>query len=47
MFNILVVEDNIDMQELLCTVLSDSGFRCFCAGQEFPAKRELSLVLLF
>lgn len=27
MFNILVVEDNADMRELFCTVLSDSGYR--------------------
>ena len=27
MFNILVVEDNPDMRELFCTVLSDSGYR--------------------
>ena len=37
MFNILVVEDNIDMQELLCTVLSDSGFHCFSAGDGMEA----------
>lgn len=28
MFNILVVEDNTDMRELFCTVLSDSGYHC-------------------
>lgn len=28
MFHILVVEDNADMRELFCTVLSDSGYRC-------------------
>lgn len=27
MFTILVVEDNADMRELFCTVLSDSGYR--------------------
>ena len=37
MFNILVVEDNIDMQELLCTVLNDSGFHCFSAGDGMEA----------
>lgn len=37
MFNILVVEDNTDMQELLCTVLSDSGFRCFSASDGMEA----------
>lgn len=36
MFTILVVEDNADMRELLCTVLSDSGYRCLsaCDGLE-------------
>ena len=28
MFNILIVEDNADMRELFCTVLSDSGYHC-------------------
>lgn len=37
MFNILVVEDNADMQELLCTVLTDSGFRCFSANDGVEA----------
>lgn len=37
MFNILVVEDNADMQELLCTVLVDSGFRCFSASDGMEA----------
>ena len=32
MFHILVVEDNADMRELFCTVLSDSGYRCFAAA---------------
>lgn len=27
MFTILVVEDNADMRELFCTVLSDKGYR--------------------
>ena len=31
MFNILVVEDNIDMRELFCTVLADSGYHTFPA----------------
>lgn len=31
MFNILVVEDNVDMRELFCTVLSDNGYRTFAA----------------
>lgn len=36
MFTILVVEDNADMQELFCTVLNDSGYRCLSAldGQD-------------
>lgn len=32
MFTILVVEDNADMQELFCTVLADSGYRCVSAS---------------
>ena len=32
MFQILVVEDNADMRELFCTVLSDSGYQCFPAA---------------
>lgn len=31
MFKILVVEDNADMRELFCTVLSDAGYRCISA----------------
>lgn len=31
MFNILIVEDNADMRELFCTVLSDSGYHCLPA----------------
>lgn len=31
MFNILVVEDNADMRELFCTVLSDGGYRAIPA----------------
>lgn len=36
MFTILVVEDNTDMRELFCTVLSDNGYRSIPAsdGQE-------------
>lgn len=37
MFNILVVEDNTDMQELLCTVLTDSGYHCFSASDGMGA----------
>ncbi len=35
MFNILVVEDNPDMRELFCTVLTDGGYRTFpaCDGE--------------
>lgn len=32
MFNILVVEDNADMRELFCTVLSDHGYNSIPAG---------------
>lgn len=32
MFNILVVEDNADMRELLCTVLSDGGYNALSAA---------------
>lgn len=32
MFNILVVEDDADMRELFCTVLSDGGYNVFSAG---------------
>lgn len=32
MFNILVVEDNADMRELFCTVLSDSGYNAVPAA---------------
>lgn len=32
MFTILVVEDNADMRELFCTVLSDNGYRCLPAA---------------
>lgn len=31
MFNILVVEDNADMRELFCTVLTDGGYRAIPA----------------
>lgn len=31
MFNILVVEDNADMRELFCTVLTDHGYRAISA----------------
>lgn len=36
MFRILVVEDDADMRELFCTVLSDSGYTCMAVsdGQE-------------
>lgn len=32
MFNILVVEDNADMRELFCTVLTDGGYRAIPAA---------------
>lgn len=37
MFHILVVEDNADMRELFCTVLSDSGYRCLPAADGMEA----------
>ena len=37
MFNILVVEDNTDMRELFCTVLSDSGYHCIPATDGLDA----------
>ena len=37
MFHILVAEDNADMRELFCTVLSDSGYRCFPAADGLEA----------
>lgn len=37
MFNILVVEDNTDMRELFCTVLSDSGYHCIPAADGLEA----------
>lgn len=37
MFNILVVEDNADMRELFCTVLTDSGYRCIPAADGVDA----------
>ncbi len=32
MFTVLVTEDNADMRELFCTVLTDSGYRCIAAA---------------
>lgn len=37
MFTILVVEDNADMRELFCTVLTDSGYRCIPAADGLDA----------
>lgn len=37
MFNILVVEDNADMRELFCTVLTDSGYRTIAATDGIEA----------
>lgn len=37
MFNILVVEDNKDMCELFCTVLTDAGYNCASAGDGIEA----------
>lgn len=41
MFNILVVEDNADMRELFCTVLSEHGYRCIQAVDGLDALRLL------
>lgn len=37
MFTILVVEDNPDMCELFCTVLTEAGYRCISAGDGVEA----------
>lgn len=37
MFNILVVEDNSDMRELFCTVLTDSGYHAIAATDGIDA----------
>lgn len=37
MFNILVVEDNADMRELFCTVLSDNGYHSIPAVDALDA----------
>ena len=37
MFNILVVEDNADMRELFCTVLTDNGYHCIPASDGLDA----------
>lgn len=37
MFNILVVEDNPDMRELFCTVLTDNGYHAFSAADGVEA----------
>lgn len=37
MFKILVVEDNIDMCELFCTVLNDNGYLCIPASDGLEA----------
>lgn len=37
MFTILAAEDNADMRELFCTVLSDSGYRCLPAADGLEA----------
>lgn len=42
MFNILVVEDNADMRELFCTVLSDSGYQCVPAADGLEALEIMS-----
>lgn len=42
MFHILVVEDNSDMRELFCTVLSDSGYQCISAPDGLKALEIMS-----
>lgn len=37
MFNILVVEDNLDMRELFCTVLTDNGYHAYSASDGVEA----------
>lgn len=37
MFNILIVEDDTDMRELFCTVLSDGGYNVFSAKDGIEA----------
>lgn len=37
MFNILVVEDNLDMRELFCTVLTDNGYHAYSAADGVEA----------
>ena len=37
MFRILVAEDNTDMRELFCTVLTDGGYKCFPASDGIQA----------
>lgn len=50
MFTILVVEDNQDMNELFCEVLSDKGYRCLSAvngldGLEVLDKEYVDLIV--
>lgn len=41
MFNILVAEDNADMRELFCTVLSDSGYHTIPASDGLDALEKM------
>lgn len=41
MFTILVAEDNADMRELFCTVLTDGGYRCVPAVDGLDALRKM------
>lgn len=41
MFNILVVEDNADMRELFCTVLTDNGYHCIEATDGVDALQKM------
>ena len=50
MFRILVVEDDADMRELFCTVLTDGGYQVFSAGDgaealEVTGKEYIDLIV--
>lgn len=50
MFHILVVEDDADMRELFCTVLSDNGYQCIpasdgCEALDIMDKEYIDLIV--
>lgn len=50
MFNILVAEDNEDMRELFCTVLTNAGYKCYPAADgeqalEITDKQYIDLIV--